>query len=126
MGHVQSLDERYRDDPELLAFYKKKLLVPGWAGEVDDVEAAYIAEELTRSQKLRRLWRVGKFTRYRKKITPAVAKRLAGIWAEMPLSGVETLATRTDRTKTTTGETKSITRNQLDFLATLENGHGRR
>jgi len=27
-------EEEYANDPELLAFYKKKLLVPGWAGEL--------------------------------------------------------------------------------------------
>ncbi len=32
-----SLEERYVNDPELLVFHKKKLLEPGWAGELDRV-----------------------------------------------------------------------------------------
>jgi len=37
-----ALAERYRNDPQLLAFYRKKLLVKGWAGRTDKVEEAYI------------------------------------------------------------------------------------
>ena len=37
-----ALAERYRNDPELLAFYRKKLLQPGWAGRLDPVEKAYV------------------------------------------------------------------------------------
>ena len=122
---MRNIDERYRDDPKLLAFYRKKLLIPGWAGEIDDVESTYIAEELTRNRQLRRLWQVGQFTRYRKKITPAVAKRLAGIWSKMPLLGVEALATHTNKTDSTAGKTKTISGRQLDFFTTSENGHVR-
>ena len=57
-----------------------KLLIPGWAGEVNDEEAEIIARELTRSPELRRLWRVAKFTRRRKAITPAMVKRLTQWW----------------------------------------------
>ena len=71
-------------DPELHDFYRKELLKPGWSGEVDDDEAAYIARKLTASPALRRVWRVGEFTRQRKTITPTIVKRLAKWWAEMP------------------------------------------
>lgn len=37
-----ALAERYRNDPALLAFYRKKLLVKGWAGRTDPIEKAYI------------------------------------------------------------------------------------
>ena len=29
-----SLEERYARDPQLLAFYRKRLLEPGWAGDL--------------------------------------------------------------------------------------------
>jgi hypothetical protein len=51
-----TLEERYADDPDLLSFYRKKLLEPGWAGELDAVELAYIKSELRRSASLRRRW----------------------------------------------------------------------
>lgn len=76
-------------DPELHDLYAEKLLEPGWAGEVDDAEAAYIARKLTDSPALRRRWRVSEFTRRRKAITPAMVKRLARWWAEMPLKETE-------------------------------------
>ena len=76
-------------DPELHDFYSKELLKPGWAGEVDDDEAAYIAGKLTASPALRRVWRVGEFTRQRKTITPTIVKILAKWWAEMPLNEAE-------------------------------------
>jgi hypothetical protein len=44
-----TIEERYADDPDLLTFYRKKLLEPGWAGELDTVEMAYIKSELRRS-----------------------------------------------------------------------------
>lgn len=37
-----ALQARYDDDPVLLAMYRKKLLIPGWAGEADALEKAYI------------------------------------------------------------------------------------
>ena len=73
-------------DPDLHDLYAKKLLEPGWAGEVDDAEAAYIAKKLTDSPALRRLWRVSEFTRRRKAITQAMARSLARWWAEMSLN----------------------------------------
>jgi hypothetical protein len=50
------LEERYADDPDLLSFYRKKLLEPGWAGELDAVELSYVKSELRRSASLRRRW----------------------------------------------------------------------
>ena len=37
-----ALAARYAGDPGLLAFYHKRLLVRGWAGDKDAVEKAYI------------------------------------------------------------------------------------
>ncbi len=51
-----SLEERYARDPELLAFYRKRLLEPGWAGELDPDELAYVKSELRQSASLRRRW----------------------------------------------------------------------
>ena len=51
-----SLQERYEVDPHLLSLYQKKLLEPGWAGELAPYELAYIKSELLRSPCLRRRW----------------------------------------------------------------------
>jgi len=51
-----SLEERYAHDLELLEFYKQKLLEPGWAGELDPDELAYLKSQLRRSPSLRRRW----------------------------------------------------------------------
>ena len=51
-----SLEERYADDPELLEFYRKNLLEPGWAGELDPHELAFIKSKLRQSPSLRRRW----------------------------------------------------------------------
>ena len=75
--------------PVLHDLYAKKLLIPGWAGEADDTEAECIASKLTKSPTLRRQWQVARFTRRRKSITPAIAKRLVQWWAEKPTTGDE-------------------------------------
>ena len=72
-------------DPNLHDLYARKLLIPGWAGEINNAEAAYIARELTRSPALRRLWRTASFGRRRTAITPRMVKRMARWWAENPL-----------------------------------------
>jgi len=51
-----TLDEIYESAPELLKFYKKKLLEPGWAGELKPYELAYIKSQLRLSPSLRRRW----------------------------------------------------------------------
>jgi len=51
-----SLQERYANNPQLLAFYEKKLLVPGWAGELSPDEFAYIKSQLRQSPSLKRRW----------------------------------------------------------------------
>lgn len=81
---METLKERYKNDPRLLAFYKKKLLIPYWPGEADATEAEYITRKLNRSPALRRLWQVHRFTRYRKKVTPEVVKKMARIWSQNP------------------------------------------
>jgi hypothetical protein len=37
----EGLGKRYGSDPDLLAFYRKRLLQRGWAGATDDIEKAY-------------------------------------------------------------------------------------
>ena len=83
-------------DPVLHDHLTRKLLIPGWAGQVTDTEAAYIARELTRSPMLRRTWRVAEFTRQRRAITPPIAKRLARWWANDCNGGVEASSSDTD------------------------------
>ncbi len=51
-----SLEELYADDPEFLELYRENLLEPGWAGELDPVELAYIKSQLRQSSLLRRRW----------------------------------------------------------------------
>ena len=50
------LEERYKNDPQLLSFYQKKLLEPGWAGELSPDEFAHIRSQLQQSSSLRRRW----------------------------------------------------------------------
>ena len=57
---TETLETRYRIDPHLLAVYKEKLLIPGWAGELDEVEYQYIRASLENNASLRRKWRVKK------------------------------------------------------------------
>ena len=51
-----TLDEVCADNPGLLKLYKKKLLIPGWAGELDVVELQYIRSQLQESPSLKRRW----------------------------------------------------------------------
>ena len=51
-----SLEEMYRDNPQSLAHYKKKLLQPGWAGELPPYEFAYVKSGLVQSPSLKRRW----------------------------------------------------------------------
>lgn len=51
-----TLKERYAADPWLLGYYKKNLLEPGWAGDLDNVEFAYVKYELIRSPSLKQRW----------------------------------------------------------------------
>ena len=51
-----TIDEYYKDYPELLEFYGTNLLEPGWAGELAPYELIYIKSELKKSPRLRRRW----------------------------------------------------------------------
>jgi len=51
-----SLEERYADAPNFLEFYRKKLLQPGWAGELSPDEFAYVKSQLRQSPSLKRRW----------------------------------------------------------------------
>ena len=44
------------EDPELHDFYTRNLRIPGWAGELDRAELAYIKSQLKQSPALRRRW----------------------------------------------------------------------
>ena len=50
------LQERYENDRKALAFYKRKLLEPGWAGELGPDELAYIKSQLRQFPSLKRRW----------------------------------------------------------------------
>ena len=52
-----TLEEQYADDPALLEFYKRRLLTPGWPGELDNVELEYVISQLKQSPSLKRRWR---------------------------------------------------------------------
>jgi hypothetical protein len=45
-----------QDDPELHELYAEKLLEPGWAGELDHRELAYLKSQLQQSSSLKRRW----------------------------------------------------------------------
>lgn len=51
-----TLEERHASDTWLLEYYRKSLLEPGWAGELDDVELKYVRSELIKSRSLKRRW----------------------------------------------------------------------
>jgi len=51
-----TLEERYANDTHLLDFYKIKLLIPGWAGELSPDEFTYIKSQLKLSPSLKRRW----------------------------------------------------------------------
>lgn len=53
---METLEKRYTGDPELLACYKEKLLIPGWAGQLDKFELAYVKSEVMKSPSLKRRW----------------------------------------------------------------------
>lgn len=95
-------------DPALHDLYAKKLLEPGWADDVDDTEAEYIAAKLTKSPALRAQWRVARFTRRRKSITAAIAKRLVQWWAENPTTGDERRLSNTVQRKARVNMGKSL------------------
>ena len=51
-----SLEQQHVNDPEILKLYQENLIEPGWAGELDDDELAYIKSQLRKSPSLRRRW----------------------------------------------------------------------
>jgi len=57
---MKTLEERYKDNLELLEYYKRKLLEPGWAGAIDQAELQYIRTCLWRDKRLRRKWGKGR------------------------------------------------------------------
>jgi hypothetical protein len=71
---AMTLEERYKGKPKLLKFYKEKLLEPGWAGELDDVELAYIKSRLKKSGWLRHRWG---------SVTKEFLSATSGRWQEM-------------------------------------------
>jgi hypothetical protein len=55
-SNITSFKELYDNAPQLLDFYKQKLLEPGWAGELSPNEFTYIKSQLKQSPSLRRRW----------------------------------------------------------------------
>lgn len=68
-------------DPVLHDFYAKNLLEPGWAGELDLNELAYIKSELERSPSLKRRWG---FRPSAKRLSSTRIRAVAmhGVWRE--------------------------------------------
>jgi hypothetical protein len=106
-------------DPDLHDLYAKHLLEPGWAGEVDDAEAAYIARELTKRPALRRVWQVAKFTRRRRSITPAMAKKMAHWWAGIATEAAQAQLSGTVDWKKRASRRNSSARPTIDSEAKL-------
>ncbi len=55
---MKTLDSIYGKCPEYLEWLKERLVIPGWAGELEPYEVRYIKEQLRASKSLRRLWGV--------------------------------------------------------------------
>ena len=49
-------EEEYRSDIKLLDFDRRKLIEPGWAGELSPDEFAYVKCQLRQSPSLKRRW----------------------------------------------------------------------
>jgi len=97
------------DDMELHDMYSRKLLIPGWAGEVTDAEAQYIGEQLSKSAKLRQAWGVRQFFGKRwKRIGPDMAKRLCAAWATTPVLGVKGLSTASGEKRKEQRDTRQL------------------
>ena len=45
-----------KTDSEISQFYRERLLIPGWAGELDSTELAYIKKRLLADRRLRARW----------------------------------------------------------------------
>jgi hypothetical protein len=108
-------------DPELHDHYAKKLLIPGWSGEVSDAEAQYIAGELSKSARLRQAWGVCHFFGRRwKQISPVMAKRLCAAWAQNPTLGVKGLSIASGGKDKKQTMTESSGRTQLELISPLK------
>ena len=46
--------------PELSEFYRRKLLIPGWAGDLSPEELAFIKDALKKDRRLRSKWAMGR------------------------------------------------------------------
>ena len=55
-SNITSFKELYDNAPQLLDYYKQKLLEPGWAGELSPDEFSYIKSQLKQSPLLKRRW----------------------------------------------------------------------
>jgi len=71
------------EDPELYDLHAESLLEPGWAGNVSDQEAFYIAWHLTHNHKLMLAWRRAGIFRLKNRVTtPAMVLSRVGRDAE--------------------------------------------
>ena len=97
------------DDMELHDMYSRKLLIPGWGGEVTDAEAQYIGEQLSKSAKLRQAWGVRQFFGKRwKRISPDMAKRLCQAWATNPVFDIKGLSTASGEKRKEQRDTRQL------------------
>lgn len=62
-------------------YLSNKLLIPGWAGQLTDNEAAFIAAKLCSSQNLRTIWRTRRIIRRKRNITAHGVKLLNDYWS---------------------------------------------
>lgn len=99
------------EDPELHDLVSRKILIPGWAGELSDEEAVYLANKLTGSSKLRQKWGVRLvFGKRWKRISPEMAKRLCAAWASNEFSAVKRTSTASGKKENTISDTDTSTR----------------
>lgn len=87
---MKTLEEQYKNDGVLLKLYKTRLIIPGWAGQLDDAEAVYVAEKLNADRKIWLSWR--RAVRFmgmrgmRRHVSPENAKTLALALSTIALS----------------------------------------
>lgn len=100
-----------------------RLLRPGWAGDISDAEATYIAEELRKSSILRRDWGVkGFFGKHWKRISADMVKRLGDGWAQNPVLGIQGTSVASHKKIAGGGDTILSAKGQLtlDFVISAD------
>lgn len=67
-------------DEALDRLYRRKLLEPGWAGDLSDGEAEYLAGMLSADARLRSRWYKGTLFKRMRRVTPYMAHQLVAHW----------------------------------------------